>query len=235
MHEALTVLGEDADVLAIAKPAGLPVFPPHADADGDCVLARLLVARPTQRRGDWPSGFAGGIAHRLDIPTSGQLLVARDPAALARLRARFAARALHKTYRLVTARDVPWDEHVVDRRLAHDPRRKARMVVERGRATPHRGRWHDAETRFVRRGPVGPGWTAWTATMRTGVMHQIRAHAAACGLALVGDRLYGGGDLDPDVPPGRPEAARFLLHHVGLVGDDDWRPARAPVPSWWPE
>lgn len=198
----------------LSKPAGTPVFPPHDDPLGDCVLAALLAAEPARASLPWPPGFEGGIVHRLDTPTSGALLVADDPEELARLRAAFAAGALAKRYVLEAARDVPWDAHACDRPIAHDARRKARMVVQRGAATPHRGRWLPASTRFRRlEGRV------WEAVITTGVMHQIRAHAAFVGLPLAGDALYGGGR--------RPEG--FHLHHVGLVG-----PGVATSPVAWP-
>ncbi len=225
----LAVAWERGPWLAVVKPAGLPVFPPHADPAGDCVLRRLLALLPGQAEPDWPFGFAGGIAHRLDNPTSGQLLVARDPDALAALRERFRRKELRKRYVFLTARDVPWDEHTVRRRIAHDRRRKGRMVVERGRDTPHRGRWFDAETRFRRIGRVAPGLVAWLAEMRTGVTHQVRLHAAFAGIALAGDRRYGGGALAWP----RPEGATFLLHHAGVVGPDFDPPVVGP-PAWWP-
>ena len=62
------------------KPAGVTVFPPHADPAGDCVLHRLLQADPWRNEPVWPEGFAGGIAHRLDTWTSGALWIADDPA-----------------------------------------------------------------------------------------------------------------------------------------------------------
>ncbi len=79
------------------------------------------------------------------------------------------------------------------------------MVIERGRATPHRGRWYDADTRLRHLG--GP---LWEAVIVTGVMHQIRLHAASVGLALSGDRLYGGRGDEP-----------FRLHHCCLGGIGD--------------
>jgi 23S rRNA-/tRNA-specific pseudouridylate synthase len=225
----LDVLGEESPLLVVAKPAGVPVFPPHADPAGDCVLHRLFAARPSQSELAWPKGFAGGIAHRLDVSTSGQLWVATTVEGLEAIREDFRERRLSKTYRFITARDVPWDTHTVDHRLAHDRRRKSRMVYERGRNTPHRGAWHAAETRFTRIGRVGGGLWAWKAVMRTGLMHQIRVHAAACGLALAGDRLYGGGELAWR----RPDGVRFLLHHLGAQSRSR-KPAAAPVPTFWP-
>ena len=191
----------------LSKPAGVPCFPPHAEPGGDCVLARLLAADPARADQPWPDGFAGGIAHRLDVSTSGALLVADDPTELAAIRDAFAAGALTKTYRFVAARDVPWHAHTCDLPLAHDRRHARRMVVQRGASTPHRGRWYPAHTAFRR-----IDGALWEAVITTGVMHQIRVHAAFVGLPLAGDRLYGGGPTPEHAPPG----ATFLLHHDGL-------------------
>lgn len=195
------ILAEDDSHIWLLKPAGVPVFPPHADPEGDCLLARLLDARPAQAQ-DFPEGFAGGLAHRLDVATSGVVLACRSPDALVAARAAFAARKLQKTYRFLADGTVPWTEHHVTTRLAHHRKDRRRMIVERGNNTPHRGRWYAADTRLRQiRGEL------WEAVIVTGVMHQIRAHAASVGLALSGDRLYGGKGEGP-----------FLLHHCGMEG-----------------
>lgn len=202
------------------KPAGVPVFPSPARPEAPHVLGRLLASEPWRATVAWPAAFAGGIAHRLDNATSGALLVADDLDALAAVRARFQAGALTKTYWFEARHDVPWDAHDIDLPLAHDPRHKARMVVRRGLDTPHRGPWLPARTTLQRRGA-----RLWEATMRTGVMHQIRLHAAFVGLALRGDRLYGGG-------PPLDDAVAFHLHHVGVRDDDGWTSAPVQRPSW---
>jgi 23S rRNA-/tRNA-specific pseudouridylate synthase len=205
----------------LAKPAAIPVFPPHAHPDGDCLLRRLLAAEPHRAAQPWPAGFEGGLAHRLDVSTSGAVAVADDPDHLAALREAFAQRRLRKTYLFVARHPVPWDHNECDRPIAHDRRRKRRMVVQRGANTPHRGRWHEAHTTFERVGP-----RLWRATMSTGVMHQIRVHAAFVGLVLAGDPVYGGGPT-PDIAP---EGASFCLHHVGFTGA--FTTAEVPPPSW---
>jgi len=205
------------------KPAGLTVFPPHRDAAGDCLLARLLDEEPARAALDWPEGFAGGIAHRLDTSTSGAVVVADDPTELEWLRSLFTAHRLVKTYRLLAARSVPWDHNRCTRAIAHARRRRGRMVVQRGRATAHRGRWYPAETSFQRL-----GGDLFQARMSTGVMHQIRVHAAFLGIPLVGDRVYGGGDP----PPHAPEGVVFFLHHVGLRGPEGFQSAPVPLPAW---
>lgn len=204
------------------KPAGLPVFPPHSDPTGACVLASLRAADPTVTAHDWPDGFEGGIAHRLDVPTSGALLCANTPAELAWIRSRFSEGHLSKTYRFLAAKQVPWREHLCDRPLAHDRRRKQRMIVQRGASTPHRGRWYPAHTTFRHLRD-----NLWEAVITTGVMHQIRVHAAFVGLPLLGDHLYGGGKVSA------AEAGRtFCLHHVGLTDNDALRTAKVPLPKW---
>lgn len=205
-----------------AKPAGLPVFPRHGDPASDCVLSRVLLDEPWRADVPWPDGFAGGIAHRLDTSTSGALWIADGPDELQALRDAFASGSLRKVYRFRAARDVPWDTHRIERPLGHSRTHRGRMVVQRGASTPHRGRWYPARTAFRRLdGPL------WEAVIDTGVMHQIRVHAAFVGLPLAGDRTYGGGDTPEDAPAG----ASFLLHHVGASGAG-FSTDPVPSPGW---
>jgi 23S rRNA-/tRNA-specific pseudouridylate synthase len=98
------------------------------------------------------------------------------------------------------------------------------MVVQRGQSTEHRGKWYEARTEFRRlRGRI------FEATMRSGIMHQIRAHAAFVGIPIAGDRLYGGAAAESARPPGGP---RFCLHHTGLQGPGEFRSEKVPTPDW---
>ncbi len=221
----MPVLAVQGDLVFLRKGAGEPVFPLHADPSRPSLLGRWLAASPGQADLAWPQGFEGGIAHRLDNATSGIVVACTSLAALAELRTSFATGALRKRYRLVSRRQVPWREHVVDRPIAHDRRRRARMVVQRGRSTPHRGRWFPAHTELRWLEP-----SCWEAVITTGVTHQVRVHAAFVGLALAGDGLYGGGALPPDL--GAPSGARFLLHHERIAGPG-WSSPTLTVPAWW--
>lgn len=203
------------------KPAGIPVFPLHGDPTAPCCAHAIAARWPTRSAEPWPAGFDLGIAHRLDIPTSGALLLADTPSELTWLRACFREGSLRKVYRFEAARDVDWKAHTITAPIAHDRRHKSRMIVQRGRSTPHRGSWLPAHTelRHLRD-------QLWQATITTGVTHQIRVHAAFVGLPLRGDRRYGGGPT----PAGFESA--FRLHHVGLTGPSGLRTAAVDLPAW---
>jgi 23S rRNA pseudouridine1911/1915/1917 synthase len=217
------ILDRDEDWIHLLKPPGVFVFPPHDDPDGDCVLRRLLAVAPEQADAlpeDVDSrAWAGGILHRLDRWTSGLLVAARHPDAFVRGRAAFASHRLSKVYRFLSGASPAWTENRIDAPLAHDPRRRTKMVWKRGKDTPHRGRWYPAATAFRIVQTVARG-TIWEARMSTGVMHQIRVHAAAVGIPLLGDRLYGGA-------PGE----RYHLHHCTIEGWPGGAPV-APAPEW---
>jgi 23S rRNA-/tRNA-specific pseudouridylate synthase len=206
------IYSHSSDWLYLRKPAGLSVFPLHEDPASDCLLARLIVAAPEQASAlpedvD-PIRWGGGILHRLDRWTSGLVIAARSPKAFRVGRAAFTSHRLEKVYRFRSAAQPSWHENRIDAPLAHDRRKRSKMVWKRGQRTAHRGRWYPAETAF-RRLEDGDDYTLWEATMSTGVMHQIRVHAAAVGIPLLGDRLYGGA-----AHPGE----RYFLHHRTVRG-----------------
>lgn len=224
LASTLRVVGARDGVVFLDKPAGLPVYPPHRGA-GPSLLAAWLTLRPELGALPWPAGFEGGIAHRLDTGTSGLVLACESPERLTALRAEFAEGQLVKRYRLVSLKEVAWSDHRVDLPIAHDARRHSRMIVRRGQDTPHRGRWYPARTTLIRQGEH-----LWEARIETGVTHQIRVHAAFVGLALAGDRLYGGGDLPAGIVP--PPGSGFLLHHLQAQGPG-WESPTLQPPEWW--
>ena len=212
--------------IVLNKPAGLPVFPLHADPDSDCLLKRLLEAKPEQAQA-FPKGFEGGIAHRLDIPTSGMIIAARTPVDLEIIRSHFTLKRWSKKYLFISHKRSEWTQIHSAQPIAHHPKSRKKMVVQRNPHTRHRGKWYPAETGFQYLGPCELGHL-YQATMRSGVMHQIRVHAAACGVPLLGDQRYGGAEAPPCFE------AEFALHHCGMNCEAIQTRALAH-PSWWPK
>ena len=179
-----TTLYADARLLVIDKPAGLPV---HASAKFYFnTLTRVLAEK-------YPGEPEMQIAHRLDRETSGCLVVARDRAAAVVLKQAFASKtSVSKQYLALVHGQPPWDtETTIDLplRVAQpgDPTRlpHVRMLTGPGGS--------QAVTR-VRVEQRGPDTALVRCTLLTGRQHQIRAHLAAQGFPIVGDKLYAHGD-----------------------------------------
>lgn len=193
MSDTIAVLYEDDFVLVIDKPAGVPTL---SEPDGlHPTIAALLLARHPALADAAPHAADAGIVHRLDNDTSGCLLVAKTRGAYATLRAQFDARTVQKEYRALLLGAVP-DTLQCTAPIAHHPRKAHRMLVcdTRRIATEQRAQPADTLIECLTRVPIGHGrpspYTLCRVTIRTGVRHQIRAHCAAAGYPVAGDRVY---------------------------------------------
>ena len=178
------VLVTEPRLYVIDKPAGLPV---HASAKFYFnTLTRVMAER-------FPDEPELQICHRLDRETSGCLVVARDRAAAASIKQAFATKArVTKQYLAVVHGQPPWDrEHTLDLPLRvavpGDPTKliHVRMLTGPGGL--------EAITR-VRVEQRAGDYALVRCTLVTGRQHQIRAHLAAAGFPIVGDKLYAHGD-----------------------------------------
>ena len=189
---------EDEHLAVVAKPAGLITHPTRKRRRGTLVNRLLGMGMTLSSRGgsDRP-----GIVHRLDAGTSGLLVVAKSDDAHRTLEAMFRRHEVERRY-LALVRGAPaHDTFEVDAPLG---RRAARSVVDRvaGKTSATRFEVRD-------RSEVA---SLLEAIPRTGRTHQIRAHLAAIGSPIVGDRTYGGGgDLARRLGLERP-----FLHAAGL-------------------
>lgn len=202
------ILFIDGEAMVIDKPAGLPVDAPR---DGSLSLDNHLDGlRFGFRR--WPSA-----AHRLDRDTSGCLLLARNPKALARFGAAFEAGEVTKAYLAVLDGVPEAAEGRIDLALGKVSTREAgwRMVPD-ARGKPARTRW--------RRLAEARGRALILFEPETGRTHQLRVHAASgLGVPILGDPVYGRG-----TPGGT------MLHAWRLSvprGDKPPVAAEAPLPE----
>lgn len=190
---AAAVIHEDEDYLALDKPAGLAVH------GGSGVPFGLIEALRTLYAGDRRLE----LCHRLDRDTSGVLLVARTRRALLRAHAALRKGAAVKHYAAILHGVLPRARRV------EAALRIRRPVAGERRTMP------DADGRPARSDfePLSVQGRATLTRVRihTGRMHQIRAHAAAIGYPVAGDRRYGSRELDA---PLRAAGLRRLFLHA---------------------
>ncbi|MCH8179203.1 MAG: RluA family pseudouridine synthase [Proteobacteria bacterium] len=187
----LALLHVDEALVVVDKPAGLLSVPGRGEDRQDCLAARV------QR--DFPDAL---IVHRLDMATSGLLVMGRGAAMQRALSMAFEQRLADKRYEAVVHGLMAEDAGEVDLPLVTDwPRRPRQMVCfERGKPSLTRfavlERDEAAQRTRVSLEPV------------TGRSHQLRVHLLALGHPIVGDELY--------VPRGDLGEARMLLHAAEL-------------------
>jgi tRNA pseudouridine32 synthase/23S rRNA pseudouridine746 synthase len=191
-HGALQLLYEDDRIAVVAKPAGMLSVPGKEQRES--VLARLKLRYPEAMP-----------VHRLDLDTSGVLLVALDRSAHRDLQRQFLERTVEKRYVAWVQGELRGDGGVIELPLRVDLDQRPRQCVcfEHGR--PALTEW-----RAVQR---APGRTRVVLVPHTGRTHQLRVHAAhARGLAapIIGDRLYG-----IEGPRLMLHAERLAFHHPG--------------------
>lgn len=185
---ALRIIYQDDDIVAVDKPAGLLSVPGRGADKYDSVQSRVAAR------------CLGAVAiHRLDMSTSGLMLVAKHKAAERHYKRQFEQRLVAKTY----------------------------FAVVRGRLLPHRGQidlpligdWANRPKQKVCHEHGKPAHTAYQLIAyhgansrvrlhpRTGRSHQLRVHLAALGHPIIGDELYG----EHQTPQ-----PRLLLHAAAL-------------------
>jgi 23S rRNA pseudouridine1911/1915/1917 synthase len=187
------VLHQSASLLVVAKPPGVPTAPTRDPARPSVIsLVREALELPAEAFLEVP--------HRLDLDTSGVLLLARDRDTLAALGEAFRSRTIDKTY-LAVVHGSPredagtWSSFLAPvERSAHTTRWGSVRAGGKKAITGYRVLRRDGARSLVECHP------------QTGRTHQLRVHLAEAGHPIVGDELYG-------APLGEhARIGRFLLH-----------------------
>jgi 23S rRNA pseudouridine1911/1915/1917 synthase len=199
---ALCVLARGSGWIAVDKPAGMPVHP-LAPSERGTVLGALASRHP-EIQGVGEGGLRSGVVHRLDVDTSGALLVATDAAQWQRLRAAFREHRVDKRYRAIALGEVAADGEI-ELPLVTARHRPAFVRAANPEELP-RSRRAITRWRVVER---LRGATLLEVCTVTGFLHQVRATLAHMGYPLAGDRTY--------APTGDATgAARHMLHASAL-------------------
>ena len=191
---AIDILIERTEVVVVGKPAGIPSQPLRAGELGTVANAIAFRYPECVAIGDDPRD--GGLVHRLDIGTSGVLVVARTLEAYHGLRDAFGAGLVVKRYLAITdSRPVSRD---CDAPLAQ---RGKRVAVD---ATDGLAAYTEIAVERA-----SPTHALVNCVAQTGRMHQVRAHLAHVGAPITGDALDGGAPL--------PGHDGFFLHAASIT------------------
>jgi tRNA pseudouridine32 synthase/23S rRNA pseudouridine746 synthase len=200
----LNIVDEDDDFIVLDKPSGLLSVPGRGPDKADCLSARVQAVRP-----------GALVVHRLDMDTSGLLIMAKTPQAQSALSKSFAQRLTHKRYSaLVWGRPQAQSEdwQVIDLPLIIDwPNRpKNKVCWEEGR--PSTTRWRIANP--SENASLEVPHTRLDLEPITGRSHQLRVHLLSLGHPILGDTLYGQ-DFEGTDAVARA-APRLMLHAAYL-------------------
>ncbi len=193
-----TLLYEDADIIAVNKPAGLIV---HSDGKtqepslADWVLTQYPETKDVGEPGRTTTGesvLRPGIVHRLDRETSGVMLIAKTSTGFDMLKKQFQEHSIKKEYHAFVYGSVKLDHDKIDRPIGRSAQDFRKWSAQRGA----KGELRDAVTDYyvVARGEVeGEQYSFVHVFPLTGRTHQIRVHFKAINYPLVADTLYAPG------------------------------------------
>lgn len=204
-----TILFQDSLLIAVNKPAGMPV---QADKTGDPALLEWAEAACEQSL---------YLVHRLDRPATGILLLAKNPLAVAQLQQQFQNRTVEKEYLAVVATLPPEPEgtlvHFLQKNAAKN---RAFATIEERPGTDR------AELHYRLLGS-STSYHLLHIRLITGRHHQIRAQLAAIGCPIKGDVKYGARRSNRDRSI-HLHAWRLAFEHPG---SGEWMQLEAPVPQ----
>ena len=191
----LDVLYQDDDIIALNKPAGLLSNPGRLPEHNDSIYSRV--------RRDYPDSH---IVHRLDMGTSGLIIMALNKASERDLHAQFRERLTHKVYYALVWGHIEQDEGSVDLPLICDWHNRPRQKICHTDGKPSLTHYkvvcrNQDNTTLVRLLPI------------TGRSHQLRLHMMALGHPILGDEFYANDEAKAMSPRLNLHATELCLYH----------------------
>ncbi|NTU66316.1 MAG: RluA family pseudouridine synthase [Candidatus Moranbacteria bacterium] len=202
----IRIIHEDDDIIIIDKPAGIRS---HVDLqDQENTLVNFLVARYPEiasiHDGSEGSWMRPGIVHRLDMDTSGIMVVARNEKTLRELKRKFQDKEIEKKYWALAIGRFEEKEGIIEKPLARSSSYRKQVIATKRTKTKIR----EAITHYKVIQEFD-GYALLEVSPKTGRMHQIRVHLASIGHPIIGDEKY----LPKNMESGISRAAsRHLLH-----------------------
>lgn len=190
----LEIIYQDDAMVVLNKPSGLLSVPGKADAHKDCLISRVQRVFPTAT-----------VVHRLDMATSGLMVMALTKDAHRHISRQFEKRETRKTYIARVYGDVEVPKGEIDLPLICDWPNRPKQMVDHERGKPALTRYevlHRAD-----------GITTVALYPVTGRSHQLRVHMLSLGHPILGDRLYAHDDALALAPRLQLHALRLSISH----------------------
>ena len=216
----LDILYEDSDLLIVNKPKGMVVHPSAGHYSGTLVNALMYYCK------DDLSGINGvmrpGIVHRIDMDTTGSLLVCKNDYTHQNLAEQLKEHSLKRVYHAIVHGILKEDEGTIDAPIGRHPidRKKMSINYKNGKeAVTH----YKVIQRFK-------DYTYIQCQLETGRTHQIRVHMASIKHPLLGDAVYG--------PAKCPFKLQGQTLHAKIIGithprTNEYIEADAPLPEYF--
>ena len=196
----LDIVYEDADIIIVNKPQGMVVHPANGHFTGTLVNALLYHCKDL-------SGVNGvmrpGIVHRIDMDTSGLLVVCKNDNAHKALSEQFSVHSITRVYTAICHGTIAeGTEGPVDKPIGRSKKDRKKMAIDPG------GRRAVTHYKAVRK--LKDDFTLIECRLETGRTHQIRVHMASLNHPILGDPVYG--------PKKCPYNLKGQLLHAGTLG-----------------
>lgn len=216
----LDILYEDSDLLIVNKPKGMVVHPSAGHYTGTLVNALMYYCK------DDLSGINGvmrpGIVHRIDMDTTGSLLVCKNDFAHQHLAEQLKVHSIRRVYHAIVHGVIKEDEGTIDAPIGRHPIERKKMAINHKNGK-------EAVTHFkvIKR---FKNYTYIQCQLETGRTHQIRVHMSSIKHPLVGDIVYG--------PAKCPFKLQGQTLHAKILGIEhprtgEYIEADAPLPEYF--